>query len=121
MKKKLRKPNLKEIIAIIFVLAVFGFFILYSLGQEKVACTQDAKLCPDGNYVSRVAPDCNFEPCPVSKICETNEDCLVFGTDGDCNCGCFNKDALPQEPVGNCFCAAPKSCECVDGECEGVF
>jgi hypothetical protein len=30
------------------------------------ACTQDAKLCPDGSYVGRVAPSCEFAQCPVS-------------------------------------------------------
>jgi hypothetical protein len=27
-------------------------------------CAADAKLCPDGGSVSRVAPDCAFAPCP---------------------------------------------------------
>jgi hypothetical protein len=27
-------------------------------------CTMDAKECPDGSYVGRVAPDCEFAPCP---------------------------------------------------------
>ena len=31
-----------------------------------VACTQDTKLCPDGSYVSRVAPSCEFAACPGS-------------------------------------------------------
>jgi|GEM_PF-1643448 len=31
---------------------------------EPVACTMDAMACPDGSYVGRVAPDCNFSPCP---------------------------------------------------------
>jgi hypothetical protein len=31
---------------------------------EPVACAQDAMLCPDGSYVSRVAPKCEFAPCP---------------------------------------------------------
>lgn len=31
---------------------------------ELVACTMDAKQCPDGSYVGRVAPDCSFAPCP---------------------------------------------------------
>ena len=56
-----------------------------------------------------------------SKVCEVDSDCLVFGESGDCNCGCFNKNALPQEPVGDCFCAAPTSCECIDNICEGIF
>ncbi len=31
---------------------------------DPVACSQDAKLCPDGSYVSRVGPNCEFAPCP---------------------------------------------------------
>ncbi|KKR80182.1 MAG: hypothetical protein UU73_C0006G0010 [Candidatus Daviesbacteria bacterium GW2011_GWA1_41_61] len=27
-------------------------------------CTQDAKKCPDGSYVSRTGPNCEFAPCP---------------------------------------------------------
>lgn len=29
-----------------------------------VACTMDAKECPDGSYVGRSGPDCEFTPCP---------------------------------------------------------
>ena len=32
-------------------------------GQTK-ACTQEAKLCPDGSYVGRTGPNCEFAPCP---------------------------------------------------------
>lgn len=117
----MKKLNKLEIISAILVLLIFLTFFYTIFKPKDVACTADAKLCPDGTYVSRVPPDCNFEPCPVSKVCETNEDCVVFGQDGDCNCGCFNKDALPQDSGGACFCAAPTSCECVDGTCEGIF
>jgi hypothetical protein len=27
-------------------------------------CTMDAMQCPDGSYVGRVPPSCNFAPCP---------------------------------------------------------
>jgi hypothetical protein len=30
-----------------------------------VACTMDAKQCPDGSYVGRSGPSCAFEPCPT--------------------------------------------------------
>jgi hypothetical protein len=30
---------------------------------ELVACTMEAKLCPDGHAVGRVGPNCEFEPC----------------------------------------------------------
>jgi hypothetical protein len=32
--------------------------------NNNTACTMEAKLCPDGSSVSRVAPDCQFAPCP---------------------------------------------------------
>jgi len=28
------------------------------------ACTQEAKLCPDGSAVGRTGPNCEFAPCP---------------------------------------------------------
>jgi len=28
------------------------------------ACTMEAKLCPDGSYVSRSGPNCEFASCP---------------------------------------------------------
>lgn len=53
--------------------------------------------------------------------CSEDSDCVVFGEDGDCNCGCYLKGNEPSGPGGKCFCAAPKACRCVDGECEGIF
>lgn len=35
-----------------------------SASPEQTACTQEAKLCPDGSYVSREGPNCDFSPCP---------------------------------------------------------
>ena len=32
--------------------------------DEPVFCTMDAKQCPDGSYVSRQGPNCEFAPCP---------------------------------------------------------
>jgi hypothetical protein len=31
---------------------------------EEVFCTQDAMECPDGSYVGRTGPNCEFAPCP---------------------------------------------------------
>lgn len=33
---------------------------------EAVACTMDAKMCPDGSAVGREGPNCEFAPCPRS-------------------------------------------------------
>ncbi len=33
--------------------------------EEPVACTADAMQCPDGSYVGRIAPSCEFAECPT--------------------------------------------------------
>lgn len=35
-----------------------------STSTQPVACTMDAKQCPDGSFVGRVAPNCEFAACP---------------------------------------------------------
>ncbi len=37
-------------------------------GENEVACTLDAKLCPDGSAVGRSGPNCEFAPCPGENI-----------------------------------------------------
>ncbi len=32
--------------------------------QDTVACTMDVKQCPNGSWVAREPPDCQFAPCP---------------------------------------------------------
>ncbi|MBD3208732.1 MAG: hypothetical protein GF370_04765 [Candidatus Nealsonbacteria bacterium] len=62
-----------------------------------------------------------LEPPEVEpKECFSDQDCAVFGEDGQCNCGCFNQNYAWEER-GECFCSAPDSCECVNGECKNVF
>jgi len=71
-------------------------------------------------YQSIVTPE--EEPISEgSKACAIDDNCVVFGETGDCNCGCYNKDDLPSGTGGECFCAAPTSCECVNAKCEGIF
>lgn len=39
-----------------------GFTEVLPGGQTL--CPMDAKICPNGSYVGRVVPDCEFSPCP---------------------------------------------------------
>ena len=32
--------------------------------NNPVACTEEAKICPDGSSVGRTGPKCEFTPCP---------------------------------------------------------
>ncbi len=40
-------------------------------GTGPVACTADAKICPDGSAVGRVPPDCEFALCPPAQSCSS--------------------------------------------------
>ncbi len=39
---------------------------------EPVACTMEAKLCPDGSYVGRTGPKCEFTACPTTQATTGN-------------------------------------------------
>lgn len=48
---------------------------------DIIACTQEAKLCPDGSAVGRIEPDCEFAQCPTINPlpvteCKKDSDCL---------------------------------------------
>lgn len=35
--------------------------------DNQVMCPADVKQCPDGSYVSRTGPRCEFAACPAEK------------------------------------------------------
>ena len=68
-------------IGAVFILLLIGAMIGFQLGKwsnrqeerppsttpkrEVKFCTQEVKLCPDGSYVGRTGPNCEFAPCPT--------------------------------------------------------
>jgi len=50
----------------IFILLAFSIIFLVSCKRE-VVCTMEAKICPDGSAVGRIAPNCEFAECPEIK------------------------------------------------------
>lgn len=63
------------IIIAIAVVGAGGFFLVSQISPNTVvnpnptptACTQEAKQCPDGSYVSRTGPNCEFAECPIQN------------------------------------------------------
>ena len=70
-----------SLLTIILIAAFFGFIFLRDQKNNEIssnngnnnggisemkACTQEAKQCPDGSYVSRTGPSCDFSQCPKS-------------------------------------------------------
>ena len=50
---------------ILFPLLILLLIIIVFFGREpETVCIMDAKECPDGSYVSRIPPSCEFAPCP---------------------------------------------------------
>lgn len=41
-----------------------GFSVSNNNTNNNVACTMDAKICPDGSAVGRQGPNCEFAKCP---------------------------------------------------------
>jgi hypothetical protein len=66
--------NITIIIGVVILAVVLGYFIgtrQTFLKVEKLtggtgrACTEEAKQCPDGSYVSRTGKNCEFAECPA--------------------------------------------------------
>lgn len=67
--------NNSIVMAVILLIALAVIIVLVSRPKrgpvesvEEVVCTQEAKLCPDGSYVGRVPPLCEFAPCGTTGI-----------------------------------------------------
>jgi hypothetical protein len=43
-----------------------------------VACTMEAKLCPDGSSVGRSGPNCEFAPCPTPTAADPQADWKTY-------------------------------------------
>ena len=65
----MNKKTLIALIILVVLAGIFAFFVknFLILTEKKIVCTQETKLCPDGSYVSRIPPQCDFAPCPEVK------------------------------------------------------
>lgn len=56
---------------LIFAAVIGGIFYFKYKPAQLIACTQEAKLCPDGSAVGRVGPNCEFAKCPDVSVMST--------------------------------------------------
>lgn len=57
------------VVCLILLAVIWGVWKVYELERvkpsgEQTVCTLEAKLCPDGSYVGRTGPNCEFSACP---------------------------------------------------------
>lgn len=56
---------MKNQFSILAAMLLLGTGCVPQIKPQPVACTMEAKLCPDGSYVGRTGPKCEFAPCPT--------------------------------------------------------
>lgn len=52
---------------LVALLAVYGCVSQNGNTTPPKACTQEAKICPDGSAVGRTGPNCEFAACPIAN------------------------------------------------------
>jgi outer membrane protein assembly factor BamB len=78
---------MKKLFIILIVLVITSGCVN---NNDPTLCTADVKICPDGTSVSRVAPDCEFAPCPgcsegdiINGTCPDGGEYLKYSCDGN--------------------------------------
>lgn len=70
---------------LVTLVALGGIFIFFKKSPEGgVACTMEALQCPDGSYIGRSGPSCEFTACPGASFIGTlvsTQSGLVLHTD----------------------------------------
>jgi hypothetical protein len=103
-----------------------------AIHPNPVACTQEAKQCPDGTYVARTGPNCEFSACPNAPSngttsqplalqcttgCVADSRCLPFGTrvaDGNATyCDLSGQFSVQKADSSAC----QNNYECVSNQC----
>lgn len=102
--------------------------------EQPVACTMEAKMCPDGSFVGRQGPNCEFAPCPgesagekVVSHCGPRLSEPIFCTEQyepvcaqvQVECVTTPCDPVSQTYSNSCFaCANDRVLSYTEGDCE---
>lgn len=77
-----------------------------SVSQEQVACTMEAMQCPDGSWVGRSGPTCEFV-CPAATSSNSS---LHVETRIDQGASALGVKIVPQEVLEDSRCAVDVQC-----------
>jgi len=99
------------VVGIIALIALAGVGIWYFVAQKtsvappggngSVACTQEVKQCPDGSYVGRTGPNCEFAACPP-VVATSSPTSTTGGRGAGAFCGGIATGAFPCDPGYSC-------------------
>jgi hypothetical protein len=70
-------------LVVVILLVIIAGVVYLNLNKpavpDPIACTMEAKLCPDGvTYVGRQGPNCEFAPCPVVQVIDETADWKTY-------------------------------------------
>lgn len=85
----------KYLIALIVIAVIIAGVVYWQINKSSsvapaqpiasstspVACTEEAKICPDGSAVGRQGPNCEFAECPAAKVISGTEDWKTYKND----------------------------------------
>ena len=81
----------KALPIIILILLIAVSIVAWQVTKKEalptVSCTQEAMLCPDGSYVGRTGPKCEFASCPVKSSANLSQTGLGQSSGSDKNTG----------------------------------
>lgn len=117
---------MKGKLALLLIGCFIGILVLASgcvQPHQTIACPADAKQCPDGSYVVRVSPGCEFAPCPeincsVFSIEDCPTSCVICPPCEVCSSiGCQNEEFCTRIGFNRSWWenVRPKPCQCPEG------
>ncbi len=112
------------IVSALVILGIASYFAYQNYlsdnaNNNQTACTQDAQLCPDGSYVTRTGPNCDFTQCPNSSSGQTagwnNLTNNASGFSMQYPNNFFDTGHTPTISVGDCdYQVFPNQCPAID-------
>jgi hypothetical protein len=114
----IQKNSIITIVVILLLGGITVFAFQYNKNSVKdtddqVMCTMEAKLCPDGSYVGRTGPACEFAECPgVSSTTDPLENIVPTTVTARLNekISLFGAKATVTEVVEDSRCPANANC-----------
>ncbi|MEK7630549.1 MAG: thioredoxin family protein [Patescibacteria group bacterium] len=62
-------PLIIVALTIVVIIVIGGGYYYFTQSPKgEMACSAEAKLCPDGSAVGRTGPNCEFAPCPNADM-----------------------------------------------------
>ena len=78
------KTTFIMVILLLVALGIVAYVVPRGSATGPVACTTEAKLCPDGSAVGRTGPNCEFAACP-SETSGSTGNALAIGASATIN------------------------------------